>query len=93
MIGLLEDVETSISCRSPACSLHGGGASCTPRLHLPRSPHAQVPYVIGTRGVAVGKSTFARLLQTLLKAIQPSQVDLVTTDGFCIQTRCSRPAA
>ena len=44
----------------------------------------KVPYVIGIAGsVAVGKSTFARLLQTLLKR-WPShpQVDLVTTDGF-----------
>jgi type I pantothenate kinase len=44
----------------------------------------KVPYIIGIAGsVAVGKSTFARLLQTLLKR-WPShpQVDLVTTDGF-----------
>jgi type I pantothenate kinase len=43
-----------------------------------------VPYVIGIAGsVAVGKSTFARILQALL-ARWPAhpQVDLVTTDGF-----------
>jgi type I pantothenate kinase len=43
-----------------------------------------VPYVIGIAGsVAVGKSTFARILQALL-ARWPAhpRVDLVTTDGF-----------
>jgi type I pantothenate kinase len=45
---------------------------------------AQVPFVIGIAGsVAVGKSTAARLLRTLL-ARWPNHphVDLVTTDGF-----------
>jgi type I pantothenate kinase len=44
----------------------------------------QVPYVIGVAGsVAVGKSTFSRILQALL-ARWPDhpRVDLVTTDGF-----------
>ena len=44
----------------------------------------RIPYVIGVAGsVAVGKSTFARILQALL-ARWPDhpQVDLVTTDGF-----------
>ena len=44
----------------------------------------KVPYVIGVAGsVAVGKSTFARILQALL-AQWPDhpKVDLVTTDGF-----------
>ena len=44
----------------------------------------KVPYVIGVAGsVAVGKSTFARILQALL-AHWPDhpKVDLVTTDGF-----------
>src|SRR5436189_6470035 len=44
----------------------------------------KVPYIIGVAGsVAVGKSTFARILQALL-ARWPDhpQVDLVTTDGF-----------
>ena len=44
----------------------------------------KVPYVIGVAGsVAVGKSTFARILQALL-ARWPDhpKVDLVTTDGF-----------
>ncbi|MBB3084312.1 type I pantothenate kinase [Geodermatophilus sabuli] len=47
---------------------------------------AKVPYVIAVAGsVAVGKSTTARLLQTLLAA-GPSapRVDLVTTDGFLL---------
>ncbi len=44
----------------------------------------KVPYIIGIAGsVAVGKSTTARILQTLL-ARWPShpKVDLITTDGF-----------
>ena len=44
----------------------------------------KVPYVIGVAGsVAVGKSTFARILQALLcRWPDHPQVDLVTTDGF-----------
>jgi len=47
---------------------------------------AKVPFVIGVAGsVAVGKSTTARLLQTLLAASPGSpRVDLVTTDGFLL---------
>jgi type I pantothenate kinase len=47
---------------------------------------AKVPYVIAVAGsVAVGKSTTARLLQTLLSASPGSpRVDLVTTDGFLL---------
>ncbi len=44
----------------------------------------KVPYIIGVAGsVAVGKSTFARILQALL-AQWPDhpRVDLITTDGF-----------
>lgn len=43
-----------------------------------------VPYVIGVAGsVAVGKSTFARVLQTLLSRWPDHpKVDLITTDGF-----------
>jgi type I pantothenate kinase len=46
----------------------------------------KVPYVIAVAGsVAVGKSTTARLLQTLLSASPGSpRVDLVTTDGFLL---------
>lgn len=44
----------------------------------------KVPFIIGIAGsVAVGKSTTARLLQTLLSRFSKRlQVDLVTTDGF-----------
>jgi type I pantothenate kinase len=44
----------------------------------------KVPYVIGVAGsVAVGKSTFSRLLQALLSRWPDHpKVDLVTTDGF-----------
>ncbi len=49
----------------------------------------KVPYVIGVAGsVAVGKSTFARILQALL-AQWPDHptVDLITTDGFLYPNR------
>lgn len=49
----------------------------------------KVPYIIGVAGsVAVGKSTFARILQALL-ARWPDhpQVDLITTDGFLFPNR------
>ncbi len=49
----------------------------------------KVPYIIGVAGsVAVGKSTFARILQALL-ARWPDhpKVDLVTTDGFLYPNR------
>jgi type I pantothenate kinase len=44
----------------------------------------KVPFVIGVAGsVAVGKSTFARILQALLKRWPDHpRVDLITTDGF-----------
>jgi type I pantothenate kinase len=47
---------------------------------------AKVPFVVAVAGsVAVGKSTTARLLQTLLAAAPGSpRVDLVTTDGFLL---------
>ncbi len=47
---------------------------------------AKVPFVIAVAGsVAVGKSTTARLLQTLLAAAPDApRVDLVTTDGFLL---------
>ncbi len=52
-------------------------------------PTAPVPYIIGVAGsVAVGKSTFARVLQAML-AQWPAhpRVALVTTDGFLYPTR------
>jgi type I pantothenate kinase len=47
-------------------------------------PEKRTPYVIGIAGsVAVGKSTLARLLQTILaQYYKDKQVDLITTDGF-----------
>ena len=44
----------------------------------------KVPYVIGVAGsVAVGKSTFARILQAVLEQWPDHpKVDLITTDGF-----------
>ena len=63
--------------------------SATQNLHKVRATFLgtlapKVPYVIGVAGsVAVGKSTFARILQALL-ARWPDhpKVDLITTDGF-----------
>ena len=52
-------------------------------------PAHPVPYIVGIAGsVAVGKSTFARILRALL-ARWPNhpQVDLVTTDGFLYPNR------
>ena len=52
-------------------------------------PAAPVPYIIDVAGsVAVGKSTFARILRALL-ARWPNhpRVDLVTTDGFLYPNR------
>jgi type I pantothenate kinase len=50
---------------------------------------APTPYVIGVAGsVAVGKSTFARILRTLLSRWPDHpRVDLVTTDGFLLPNR------
>ncbi|MEO5722924.1 MAG: type I pantothenate kinase, partial [Ilumatobacteraceae bacterium] len=49
----------------------------------------KVPYVIGVAGsVAVGKSTFSRILQALLSRWPDHpEVDLVTTDGFLYPNR------
>src|SRR5699024_8882766 len=44
----------------------------------------KAPYIIGVAGsVAVGKSTLARLLQTILaQYYKDKKVELITTDGF-----------
>ncbi len=46
-------------------------------------PH-KVPFILGIAGsVAVGKSTTARLLKTLLSEVYPAKkIELITTDGF-----------
>ena len=53
------------------------------------NPAAKVPYVIGIAGsVAVGKSTAARILQTLLsRSPRRREVALITTDGFLYPNR------
>jgi type I pantothenate kinase len=57
--------------------------------HFLGRTQAKVPYIIGIAGsVAVGKSTSARILRTLL-ARWPNhpKVDLITTDGFLLPNR------
>lgn len=87
----LEEVEAIYLPLSRLLNLH---VAATQTLHkatdtflgsLPRP----APYVIGVAGsVAVGKSTFARILQALL-ARWPAhpRVDLVTTDGFLLSNQ------
>ncbi|XCD37930.1 type I pantothenate kinase [Candidatus Liberibacter asiaticus] len=44
---------------------------------------SKIPFVVGITGsVAVGKSTFARILCILLQQISNFKVSLITTDGF-----------
>ena len=52
-------------------------------------PEAKVPFLIGVAGsVAVGKSTFSRILRELLSRWpNHPKVDLVTTDGFLYPNR------
>src|SRR5947207_5445058 len=87
----MEEVETIYLPLSRLLNLH---VAATQTLHkatdtfLGSLPHP-TPYVIGVAGsVAVGKSTFARILQALL-ARWPDhpKVDLVTTDGFLYPNR------
>ncbi|SES30156.1 pantothenate kinase [Salisediminibacterium halotolerans] len=54
------------------------------RSHFLQTSEKKVPYIIGIAGsVAVGKSTIARVLKTLLSRWDGHpNVDLVTTDGF-----------
>jgi len=87
----LEEVETIYLPLSRLLNLH---VSATQTLHKATdtflgSLPAPTPYVIGVAGsVAVGKSTFARILRALL-ARWPDhpRVDLVTTDGFLLPNR------
>lgn len=82
----LEEVETIYLPLSRLLNLH---VAATQMLHKATdtflgSLPAPTPYVIGIAGsVAVGKSTFARILRALLARWPESpRVDLVTTDGF-----------
>lgn len=59
------------------------------REFLGASSAAQPPYIIGIAGsVAVGKSTFSRVLRACLARWQDHpRVDLITTDGFLLPNR------
>ncbi len=87
----IDEVETIYLPLSRLLNLH---VAATKTLHtatdtflggLPRP----TPYVIGIAGsVAVGKSTFARILRALLSRWPAHpRVDLVTTDGFLLPNR------
>lgn len=54
------------------------------RAEFAASVQSKVPFIIGISGsVAVGKSTTARLIQTMLKQRYPEKnIELMTTDGF-----------
>ena len=88
----LDEVETIYLPLSRLLNLH---VSATQTLHtatdtfLGTTGHAPPPYVIGVAGsVAVGKSTFARILRALLaRWTNHPRVDLVTTDGFLRSNR------
>jgi len=82
----LQEVETVYLPLSRLLNLH---VTATQMLHKATdtflgSLPMPTPYVIGIAGsVAVGKSTFARILRALLARWPESpRVDLVTTDGF-----------
>jgi len=82
----LAEVETIYLPVSRLLNLH---VAATQTLHKATdtflgSAPAHTPYVIGVGGsVAVGKSTFARILRALLSRWPDHpRVDLVTTDGF-----------
>src|SRR5262245_7183980 len=84
----LEEVEAVHLPVSRPLTLH---VAATQALHRTTetflgSPPAPTPYVIGIAGsVAVGKSTFARILRALLSRWPESpRVDLVATDGFLL---------
>ena len=73
----------------PLCRLINLYVTATQNLHKVSATFLgasapKVPYVIGVAGsVAVGKSTFARILQALLgRWPDHPKVDLITTDGF-----------
>lgn len=87
----LEDVEQIYLPLSRLLNLH---VAATQTLHKTADmflgkPPGITPYVIGVAGsVAVGKSTFARILRALLRRWPDHpRVDLVTTDGFLYPNR------
>lgn len=54
-----------------------------------QQPQRTIPFIVGISGsVAVGKSTTARLFQTLLEQKYPNKkIELMTTDGFLYPTK------
>ena len=88
----LEDVADVYLPLSRLLNLHVGAARtlgiAVETAFLGR-PSTSTPYIIAVAGsVAVGKSTFARVLQaTMAHWTERPRVDLVTTDGFLHTTR------
>lgn len=83
------DLDEVVAVHLPLTRLLNLYVSATQNLHKVSATFLgtmapKVPYVIGVAGsVAVGKSTFARILQALLaRWPEHPKVDLVTTDGF-----------
>jgi type I pantothenate kinase len=92
----LDEVETIYLPVSRLLNLH---VAATQMLHKETDTFlgtlpSPIPYVIGIAGsVAVGKSTFARILQALLAHWPESpRVDLLTTDGFLLPNQALEAA-
>ncbi len=84
LAGGRDDLPAALAPAQPARRRHADAAPGD--RHVSRQRAVPTPYVIGIAGsVAVGKSTFARILRALL-ARWPDhpRVDLVTTDGFLL---------
>jgi type I pantothenate kinase len=88
----LREVEEIFVPLSRFLSLHVGAVQhlyAARREFMGAPAPAKVPYIIGIAGsVAVGKSTFARVLRaSLARWPDHARVDLVTTDGFLYPNR------
>ncbi len=82
----LDEVQSVYQPLSRLLNLYAGGTHAVweAQREFLRSTEKKVPFIIAVSGsVAVGKSTTARLLQTLLSRWPNTpEVELITTDGF-----------